>query len=537
MSVKTLVVDNFQGSWTYYQDGDINSGRSYSQNSAGQNPFLKPGNLTWMQTPVQIDSGGSVITDLIMAGKERVESGILYVYAIGHTGRLYKIQVNDPTTFNPNYDNPVLLATLSAQSPTFTMGGFIDFYGSTERIYIGHDKGVTRIDFNGANETFVGALGSWTQNVPRPLRQFLGNLYVGNGNNIAEISVSATVTTYTKLSPAFPTNTQSRDMDVTPDGNYLQIVVSRLALTSQIATTEDTGRVASAESYIFAWNGTDAGYTSFNTFPSFSLTANTMFQNYQYTFGYDQYGCSVYAPYEKVNWVAEAKSPTPNAILNLANSVAFGSPLYYSGAMELDFMSWGSYDFEVGQPLGYWDLFFMTATSPETDIIGVPYMMSVSNTGLGSSSNSYTDNVFGTSKIYFSTLETSSAPTTAYRFYRWNLNIIQGATEGETLIDALYQTQTQLFSKKITVKEVRTYGEPWVAGNSFQLDLIGSSGSAMTNGSKTFSIGSGLTAGDDFAWWTPDVAPTYALGLMIWQKGTTNHVINKIEIDVDIGGK
>jgi len=155
----TLKVDNFKGSMTAYVTGDINSGLTNVFEQFGANPFTYPGRLTWSTESEQIDPNGSVITDLIVAGKERVESGIIYVYAIGHTGRLYKIQVNNPATFNPDYDNPVLLATLSSNSPTFTRGGFIDFFGSTERIYIGHDKGVTRIDFNGTNETFVGVLG------------------------------------------------------------------------------------------------------------------------------------------------------------------------------------------------------------------------------------------------------------------------------------------------------------------------------------------------------------------------------------------
>lgn len=135
----TLVIDNFAARLTRYDNGNINSGfAKYA--TCGVDPFSKPGRLTWLETATRIDSGGSVITDLIMAGKERVESGISYVYAIGHTGRLYKIQVNDPTTYNPNYDNPVLLATISSGSPTFTRGGSIDFFGATERIYIGHDK-------------------------------------------------------------------------------------------------------------------------------------------------------------------------------------------------------------------------------------------------------------------------------------------------------------------------------------------------------------------------------------------------------------
>jgi len=196
-----------------------------------------------------------------MCGKERVESGILYVYAVGHTGRVYKIQVNNPATYNPDYDNPVLLTTLTSGSPTFTRGGFMDFFGATERIYIGHDKGVTRVDFDGTNETAIS--GTWTQTVPRPLKQFIGKLYIGNGSNIAEIDSTATVTSSTKLSPGFPTNTQVRDMDVTTEGNYLQMVVSRLALGDITSATQDTTSTASTESYIFKWNGTDTGYTAF----------------------------------------------------------------------------------------------------------------------------------------------------------------------------------------------------------------------------------------------------------------------------------
>lgn len=532
--IKTLVVDNFKGSMTIYQDGDINSGFSYVLNTFGNDPFTDPGNLTWCKDSTQIDASGSVITDLIMAGKERVENNVLYVYAIGHTGRLYKIQVNDPTSYNPNYDNPVLLATLSINSPTFTRGGFIDFFGSTERIFIGHDKGVTRIDFNGTNETFIGALGSWTQTVPRPLKQFIGKLYVGNGTNIAEIDSTSTVTTYTKLSPGFPIGTQVRDMDVNSSGTYLETVVTNFALPNITDTIQDTVYNASVGSYIFKWNGTDVGYTSYDTFPSFSLTANTMFQNYQYTFGYDQKGGAVYNPIEKVLSLQEVVAPLPNSISSTANQVNWISPLYYNGFQEADFLCFGSLDFEVG--LGYWDLFGQFATGTETDIIQVPCQIPVSNFGIGFSSNGYTNNIFGSAKIYFSTLETSSAPTTKYKLYKWSPPS-SPLDEGTALVGAIYQTQNQMMSKKATIKEVRVYGKPWVSGNSFSIDLIGSSGGAITGGSKTFTAGTNLTIGDDFAWYTPDCAPTYTLGVLITNLGEVNNTIMKVEIDIDIGGK
>lgn len=530
--LKTLVIDNFFGSMTQFIDGDVNSGRSNAFVSSGANPFIKPGNLTWVPDSVQIDSAGSVITDLIMDGKSRVESGITYVYCIGHTGRIYKIQVNDPSTYNPDYDNPVLLATITSGTPTFTRGGFIDFFGATEKIYIGHDKGVTTINFDGTSETAVS--GTWTQTVPRPLKQFISKLYIGNGSNIAEIDSTATVTSSTKLSPGFPTNSQVRDIDLTPDGNYLQIIVSRLAQYDITSATQETSSVSSSESYIFKWNGTDTGYTAFTTFPNFSLTANTLFQNYQYTFGYDLNGCAVFNPSEKVISLQEVQSPLPCAVSSVGNLITFMTPLYFGGAMESEIFYFGQVDFEMG--LGFWDLFFQLATGTETDVIRTPMMIPITNFGIGSSSNGYTNNTFSSSKVYFSTLETSAAPTTKYKLYKWSPNS-SNLESNSAMVDAIYQTQNQIFSKKIKVSEVRVYGEPWVADNSFQIDLIGSAGTPISGGSKTFTVGSNLTAGSDFAWYTPVIAPTFSLAVAITNKGTANHMITKIEIDYVEAGK
>lgn len=535
--VETLVVDNFRGGLTLYQYGDINSGRSWVQSSAGQNPFVKPGQLTWNEAATQIDSEGDVITDLIVAGKGKIENGIMYTYAIGHTGRLYKIQSNDPATYNPDYDNPVLLTTLTAESPTFTRGGFIEFFGSTERIYISHDKGVTRVDFDGTNETFVGSTSSWVQNVPRPMEQFIGKLYIGNGPNLAEIDSTATVTTYTKLSPGFPDNTQIRDIDALPDGNYLQAVVSLLPLYDITAASQETISTASVGSYVFLWNGIDAGYTSYTTFPSFSIGTNLSFGNYQYLFGSDQYGTAVYSQNEKIITVPESPIPLPNAVNSTGNMFSWMNPIYYLDVLELDYIVWGSLDFEVGYP-GWWDLFFINATAPETDIVRSPFQMPVSNVGIGASSNNYTANVFSNSKIYFSTLESSSTPTTAYRFYKWIATTSPDVPTDNVLTNTVYQTQSQMFSKKVTIKEVRIYGEPWIAGNSFYVAIMGSNSEApMTGGDYTFEAGTNLTVGDDFAWYTPSCAPTYVVGLLISNLGHTNHTINKIEVDYTIGGK
>lgn len=543
-NVETLVIDNFQGQLTYFPLGDINSGRGDIRFNAGANPFLRPGALTWCERVYQINEDEDVITDLIMDGKERVESGILYVYAIGHTGRLYKIQVNDPTTFNPDYDNPVLLATLSINSPTFTRGGFIDFYGATQKIYIGHDKGVTSINFDGTSEAFVGAVGTWTQNVPRPLKQFTGKLYVGNGSNLAEIDSTLTVTTYTKFSPGFPDNTQVRDIDFSTDGNYLEVVVSSLDLGDiTTGTSQNTGITSSAESYLFKWNGVDTSYTAFNYYPTFSLDANITFQNYQYIFGRDQFGIGIFDPTFKFDQIPEMPLVLPNAITSSGNMLIYSAPLYFLGELWFQMYTWGPFDHEIGMsPTGNWGLAIHHAKSPETDVVQVPYQKIISGNAIGASSNGYPGNQFGTSKVYFSTLETSAAPTTKYRLWKWRLITspqIEGVVTPPPVEEApLYNTQVQLFSKKITVKEVRIYADPWIDGNSFQIDLVNTAGDPISNGGKVFDTADGsLVVGEDYAWYNPNMKPSYAVGLSIVNLGDTNYIINKVEIDYATGGK
>lgn len=539
-TVTTLVVDNFGGTLTYKPFGNINSGLSDIRVSSGANPWLRPGSLTWGEQSIQINPNEDIITDLIMDGQERVENGILFVYCIGHTGRLYKIQVNDPTTYNPDYDNPVLLATLTVGSPTFTRGGFMTFFGATEKIYIGNDKGLTSINFDGTGEAAVS--GSWTQNVPRPAKQFVGKLYIGNGSNIAEIDSTGTVTSSTKLSPGFPTNTQVRDLDYSTDGNYLEMVVSTLPLGDITTATQDTSITSSSNSYVFKWNGIDAGYTTFDYYPTFALDANITFQDYQYIFGRDQTGSAIYNPTKKFTEMPEAPMVLPNAIGSTGNLLTWISPLSFLDVMFAQMYVWGNWDWEIGNPIGYWGTCFALAKSPETDIVQVPFQRTVSGTGLGAASNGYPSGLFGTSKIYFSTLETSATPTIKYRLYKYR-SITSPIIARDTPITppptlAIYQTQTQMFSKRMSVKEVRIYADPWIANNSFQIDLIGPDGNPIVGSTRVFDTADGtLNIGDDFCWYNPMCSPQYAIGLAFTNVGSSNYTINKTEIDITPAGE
>lgn len=526
--VKTLTIDNFQGRLTRYNDGEIKSGYAKYSSTFGNDPFTTPGNLTWYEQPTQF--GASTVTDLIMAAKPRLESGITYVYAIGHTGRLYKIQVNDPTTYNPNYDNASLLATLSINSPTFKYGSSISFFGTTQKIFIGHDKGATSINFDGTSEAEVGVAASWTASVPRPANQFGASLYFGNGTNLTEVVAGGTVATYTKLSPGFPAGTQVRDIDISPEGNFVQIIVSRVSAPDMTVATQDTSSLSSADSYRFLWNGSDAGATSFDSFNAYSINSNLSFGPYTYTMGYDLGSTAIYSGGQKIITLPNSLSPNFNSLFSTGNLLGFASPEQDSSFLKGTLMAYGQYDSEI--PQGLFRFFRASASSPETDVIQMPYCGIVSNLFYGSSSAGYSGNVVGSAKVYFSTLETSNS-TTTYKLYKFTTV----PTGLGTAIAGVYETQSQLFSQKVRVGEVRLYTEPLVANNSFTVALIGSGGTVISNSSQTFTVGSNqIVAGQDRVKYSPAIAPTYAIGLRITNAGSVNWVGTKAEIDYSPAG-
>ena len=505
----------------------MNSGFAKYASTFGNDPFSDPGNLTWFEQPTRIDAAESVITDLIMAARPRLESGTTYVYAIGHTGRLYKIQVNNTGTYNPDFDNAVLLATLTAQSPTFKYGSSIQFYGSTEKIFIGHDRGVTKINFDGTSETFVGTQSSYTSSVPRPSVQFTGKLYFGNGTNLVEIDSTELVTDYSRIDPAFPSGTQVRDVDVSPDGNYVQIIVSRVAQADMTLITQDTASLSSADSYFLYWNGVDDGVTAYNPYNAYSLNANTSFGPFSYTMGYDSGGAALYAGGSKVISLPNSISPNFGAMFSTGNLLGFGAPEQDASVLKGSLLVYGQYDNEI--PEGLFRLFRISATT-QTDIQQIPVCVVVSNLFYGASSAGYTNNRVGSAKIYFSTLETDSGPTTKYKLYKFTI-----VTTGVgTPIAGVYETQTQLFPEKIAIKEIRTYTEPLVTNNEFKLDLIGSNGGVITNSTQTFTVGSTAAVGDDIVRYAPDMNQTYALGLRITNSGSANMTIKKVEIDYEL---
>lgn len=538
----TRIIDNFSGRLTRQNIGALDSGLAKYETTFGSDPFSNPSNLTWMEEPIAINNPDGVgNSSLCMASRPRLESlngtNVTYVYALFDNARISKIQVNNPATYNANYDNPVALTTLTAQGPSFIYGSSIQFYGATEKMFIGHDNGITKVNFDGTGESFVGNVGSYTQNVPRPSAQFLGKLYFGNGNNLIEIDTTETVTSYTKLSPGFPTGTYVRDLDVSPDGNYLQIIVCQANSPKLNTIDQDTNSMTSASSYKFLWNGTNATYTSYESYTGAVLNSNTVFGPHSFMMGYDLGGAGLYSGNQKIISLPTSTSPNFGSMFSTGNMLGMAMPEYIASTNTLQshMLFYGQYDVEV--PKGLFRLLRKAAVTGN-DVVQMPMCTIVSNLFYGSLWAAYPGNIVSSAKVYFSAFETTTNNRVYYKFYKFTLV----PTGLGTAIGGVYETQQEtsfklfrsIVSKKFKVSEVRFYVEPLVTNNSFKIDLIGSDGNPMSGGSATFTVGSGgITAGEDVVKYTPQTEPTYSVGVRITNLGSKNWTGLKMELDYE----
>lgn len=526
----TKLINNFTGALTRDNTGDLNSGLAKYATTFGNDPFTDPGNLSWMEQAIAISNPDGVgIGTLCMAARVRLEN-VTYVYAVFDTGRLVKIAVNEFA--NPNFDNSVLITTLIAGTPSFQLGSSIQFYGATQKMFIGHDQGITKINFDGTGETLL-ALPS--TNVPRPSANFLGKLYFGNGDNILEIDSTEAITTFTKLSPGFPSGTFVRDLDVSPDGNYLQITLATVTSPTQDQVTQSITAVGAIDSYRFLWNGTDTGYTSYETYNGYSLTSNTSFGPYSYTMGNDLNGGALYEGSQKIKSLPNITSPNFAAMFSTGNMLGFSVCEYNpaTARMESSIFYYGQFDSDT--PKGLFRLLRMGPVSGQ-DVVRNPVCLPVSNLTYGFSSSGYPDNIVGVAKLYFATLEWTqgSAYYNLFKFCTAPVGLgtaIQGVyeTQQETSI-SLFRT---ILKERLKVYEVRVFTPPLVANNSFLIDVIGNDGNPIANASYTFTVGGNVTVGDTMVRYSPQMNPSYSIGLRITNLGTVNWVAEKIELDID----
>ena len=526
---KTLTITNLGGPLTRRNTGDINSGLTKFETSWGYDPFSKPGNLTWLEQPTSIFTFTASPLGPMMAMKQRSEGSANNVYGISLGDRLYEIDVNNST--NPDLDSINTVGSLIGANYDFGAG--LNFYGSTEKVFTSNDTDIQKINFNG---TAASVIGTVTASVPHPFATFLGKIYFGNGNNIGEIDSTEVVTSTGKLSPALPSGLFVRDLKITPDGNYLQITASRTNVSTPYGGAQDTYSSAAADSYKFYWDGISAGISSFENYAGLVLSSNVVQTDKNFTFGYDTNGAAIFEGSKKVVSLPKVITPNPNAIFSNGNMLGFATTDYEESSRQFRtaVYSYGQYDEET--PKGLYRLLRQDAAI-EDEVMAVSAAVNVSNKIYSASVWGVSNNIVGTAKIYYATQERDISNNTTnllWRFFpypRGNRSVLAGVSE----------TQTQLFSKKVAVKEVRLYTEPLVGGNDFVIDLIGSGGSVMTGGSQRFQVATGSVAtSTDMVQFNPAMAPTYALGLRITNSsvtGVAQWTALKAEVDYEFAGK
>lgn len=540
----TLVINNFTGALTRNNFGDINSGLANFDTSFGYNPFFSPGELTWFKSPGDITSS---ITDssLVLAGKSRLESGTAFTYVITDSGKIFKLTGEGGASS--------LIATLSSGSPTFTYGATMEFYNGV--IMVGHDKGITRINFDGSSETVVGTWDAtnYRQSTSRPMKQFGDLLIYGNATNDGtKVNIGSVNSSYTVdpdvLTGGFPTGTYCRDLDVTPDLTYLLITQS-FTPPEAIAPVNDTGNIAAGESWLFKWNGADANFTTGIALPGFSATATQSFSDRQMMFMYDTFGAALFEGGVKRWTLRNQKSPFPNATTSTGNFVSWAAPDVYwnldlaSATMNGSLYYYGQLDEQT--PPGLFRLLRQTSA-----ISGAIYTMPFNHFAVNrflSVNSSAQPIVVGNGTHFLSWIDYGGGATINKKLYYFyaappddsSTGVFQGWTGA---IAGVYQTQTQMFSKKFKASQIRVYTNPTVTGNGFNLDLIGPNGKKITNGSFSYTFVNGtdpttLTGALDRINFQAATAPFYGVGVRITNTGANNWVCNKVEIDVEPAGK
>lgn len=542
--VETIEITDFSGRLTRIQNGQLNSGFAKFDTSWGYDPFSKPMNLTWLYKPddITINSGGVIEPFLATAFWTGGNISRAFYAVGGSTGANAHIYQIDPTDYKDNTDTPLydtasILGLFNLGDSSYLYGANMENYRNL--LYVSTDNYLKTYNPATFAQSVVGQYQSviGTNQVPHPMKPFLNAMYVGNGNNLAVVNASGTLLPTQALTPSLPTGTYIVDLDVTPDGTYLVMTTSTLLppKTTDV-TAPPIGAPYAAPSTTYLWNGTDATITSSNQLPSYPPTAYNTFLDHQYTFMTDSFGMAIYEGKQKmltlpqnlsplaqsvtpngqfITWCAPEVTGTTNSSTQPSNSYA---SLYY----------YGSLDHET--PVGLYRMARIAPTGGGS-IYNVLFNVMVNNYSF------YQKTVSGWGKHYVSLMENASGTVTPH-VYRFVLPPA-GNTNPQF---GVYETQTQLFSKRIGVGQIRVYTEPTAVNNAFQIDLIGSDGTVIPNGTFIYSYGqitdpqSGSSAVERINF-NPDTKTQYALGIRLTNTGTSNMTIRKIEVDISHEGK
>jgi hypothetical protein len=551
---QTKVIDNFTGRLTRIINGDMNSGFAKFSSSFGYDPFTKPMNLTWMEGLTDVFG----ITDLVLDGKVAfgIDGGANpNAYLIGSTGNLYKVQTVSST--NNSVHSVVGVASVRSGSPTYNKGASMEFFGQNIKIYVGSDSQINSINFDGSSDAVVGNASRYAANVFRPLADFIGTLVFGNGPTIAQIDSTGTVSSpviqvsnsvgsiYSSLNPPLPTTMKVHDIDTSPDNNYMLMSASE-ADYETIANNVNTPNLVNtfpASSKIFYWNGTDGTATAGTTFANNLLTALQSYLQQNHMFASDSMGAGLYADSKKIITLQGNKSPFPNATgvngqflywstiekVTVAGEVRTFGVMYYYGSLDQE------------TPVGLYRMIRFIPPIFNGNMVEMPFnqLVNVAYTDVNSTNSSVRSASYGTHYMsYLGVANNATQSGSVLGVYRFNVP----PSGSGTAFQGIFETQNQLFSKRIGISQIRVYCEPTTTNNAFQLDMIGGDGNVVTNGTftYTYAAGSDVTSMQgpmERINFNPGTQTLYSLGVRITNTGSANMTIKKIEIDYMEEGK
>lgn len=560
--METIEITNFGGRLTRIKNGDLNSGFAKFDTSFGYDPFSKPMNLTWFDKPVNLKSsiaGGSLITDLILAGKIRNETVNPMVYMIGNSGNLYK--VNPSPLFNTPYPDSVVGVASVRSGTDYTHGASMEFAArsSVEAIYIGHDNGVNNIRFDGSDEQQVGNQTYYITGISRPLKQFIGQVNFANGPTFGAIGATGIVTSpvvsvvsaipqtasivsiYSQISPPLPPETVIQDLDVTPNLDYLLMTTNDVVPNVVNTPFQRQGTLASSTT-LYQWNGIDDATTAGTQIGAYSATALQTYLQRNLFFSNDVFGSSVSDGVNKILTLPNNQSPTPNATGSTGNFLYWACPENNNGVLTATLYYFGRLDEE--SPSGLYRLTRINSSLSNGFVVGTPMALLVSNYSKVINNSYSSIATIGYGKHYISTLEANSTlqstgTGSVLGFYGFSVNSSEGIVAPQL---GKYETQTQLFSKKVGISQMRVYCEATVTGNGFQIDIIGGDGAVVDNGSFTYSFVAGseqtqMQGALERINFNPTIKTLFAIGIRVTNTGTTNMTIKKIEVDISDEGK
>lgn len=563
--VQTIVINNFSGRLTRIPNGDLNSGFARFESSHGYDPFTKPGQLTWLAKPQSVVG----VNHLMMGGLNapRVIStndGTTNVYVIGiknaTTGMLYKIATGVGTG-GSRIDSVIGQQSVHGN---YEWGGDLAFFGVDNKLYFsgsgaigvaGSVIGLNNVLLNGFSSLIsknTELAGDW-----HPLEEFAGKLIFGNGPSIGAIDATGTIISsiftvntfygnqYSQLNPPLPSDQVVHDLDVTPDNNYLQISASN-TYNERIATPPlDRVYTAPGKGAVYGWNGVDNGVTTANNIPAGTATALQTYLQQHVLFMNDFLGAAVSDGVQKLVTLSNSKAPLPNATDTTGNFVVWMAPesgsdnssrrgaLYYFGSLDEQ------------NPPGLFRLLKYQSSTVGEIVYQIPYQAIVSNKYV-SVNNGLNDNLvtsFG--KHYFSAFVvssiagiTSASTAGAAQFMRFEI----GGTDDSLPQLGEYQTQCQLFPKRIEIKQIRCYVQPTESGNSFSLDIVDPENNNVQSFTYTYSLGTEDITLLEGTLERINFNPTSSEGIFgfsirITNEGTDNMVFRKIEVDYVEQGK